>query len=248
MTKSDLQADSACVNSCDRVNDPLRPGMSQPTRRALLGGAGLAASAIVTGGMALATNAKGETLASVPAVQVSSALVALIAEWQREDAKLDHFYATVFNPAVDRERVGYDAIPHVTIEPDRRWMGHPRFWSTDHTSGVAMARNLVANEPRTSKRSDVICARKLVAALHRRERAIKANARVSGMDAADAQEAVHCVVRDRIRKAIHTFPVAGLADFRAKLAWIESDDGIDGDELLPLVIADARRLAGEVRA
>jgi hypothetical protein len=219
------------------------------SRRALLRAASTAiayasGAAIVSGGMAMATSAKGQTVAAASA-QISPGLAALIAEWQRHDRVLDRFYATTFNPACAREREGLAAIPHVTIPPWKGWIGEPGFWSTDNRASVAIARDLVASQPRTSKRSDVIRARKLIAAVHRRERAIRQVARTSGMDAADKQEAALEAARNRIRSAIHTFPVATLADFRAKLAWIEGDDGMDGDDLLPLVIADTRRLAGE---
>jgi hypothetical protein len=71
---------------------------------------------------------------------------------------------------------------------------------------------------------------------------------VSGLAGMDDLEIAHFAIRRPLTHAIHAFPVASLADVWAKLAFIESDGGINGDDLLLLVQADVRRLLGETRA
>lgn len=175
---------------------------------------------------------------------ISPALTELIAEFDAVNATIDRFYAEVFNPAVDRSKALRAAIPHVTIPPSPNWRGDPTFWSTSHSEGVAIAKRLVALEPRTSKRSDVVCARKLVAAVHRRDRAAKEADRISGVTSASEREEALYVPYRRVKASIHAFQVRSLADLQAKLAFIERDDGMDGEDLLPLVIADLARLSG----
>lgn len=186
------------------------------------------------------------SLAAGASPSVSPALTSLMAEFEAVNATIDRFYAEVFNPAVDRSKALRAAIPHVTIPPSPNWRGDPTFWSTDHPEGVAMGKRLVALEPRTSKRSDVVCARKLVAAMRRRDRAAKQADQTSGVTAASEREEALYVPYRRLKASIHAFPVRSLADLQAKLAFIERDDGMDGEDLLPLVIADLARLsAGE---
>ena len=58
------------------------------------------------------------------------------------------------------------------------------FWSTDNKQALDIAKGLVADNPRTSKNGDVIRARKLLAADHRRARAIAEIGKTTGaMDA-----------------------------------------------------------------
>ena len=179
-----------------------------------------------------------------PVGNVSPALLDLIASVAAINADNDRFYADVLNPAVDRASELRAAIPHVTISPPKGWSGDPLFWSTDHRDGAAMAKALVAHEPRTSIRSDVVCARKLIAAIHRRDRAGKRIDRATGLAAAKDWETDLYIPYNHAQAAVYAFPVSSMADLQAKLAFIDSDDGMDGEDLLPLVIRDVARLSG----
>lgn len=214
------------------------------TRRALLGGAGLIAAATLP---AFAAVTMGPTPA---ASQVSPALAKLIADFHAADARIDRFYDTTYNPAVEREAAMCKAVPHVTIPMNEGWRGDPAFFSTDNRQGVRVAQHLVRSEPRTSKRSDVVRARKLVAALHRRERKFQQIARDSGRAAASKREDELWVPIKAATAAIMAFPAASAADMLAKLDHLESVGVCDHDDpgvLFEIVRADAARLAGEAR-
>jgi len=175
---------------------------------------------------------------------VSPALFDLISQFDAVHAKINRFYDNVFNPAVERSNTMRASIPHVTIPPSPNWRDDQLFWSTDNRVGVAMAKSLVKHEPRTSRRSDVVCARKLIAAIHRRDREGKRIDKITGLDAANKREVGIYDPFTKAEAAIYAFPVASMADLKAKLAFIERDDGMDGDDLLPLVIRDVARLSG----
>lgn len=87
-------------------------------------------------------------------------------------------------------------------------------------------------------------ARTFYAAALRRDRAIARAAITSGADAASRREDELWVPIRAARSAVHNFPVASLVDLAAKLDFIEQDSGLDGDDLLPLVMADVARLSG----
>lgn len=210
---------------------------SNTTRRGLLRIGTAAATMAIP--LMIAPAAEAVTLDAV-----SPALLELIRRFDAVHAEIDRFYVDVFNPAVDRSTALRSSIPHVTIPPGPHWQQDAGFWSTDNRVGVAMAKSLVKHEPRTSRRSDVVCARKLVAALHRRDREGKRIDKITGLDAANRQEVGIYDPFTKAEAAIYAFPVASLADLRAKLAFIERDDGMDGEDLLPLVIRDVARLSG----
>ncbi|WP_066781272.1 hypothetical protein [Sphingomonas sp. CCH5-D11] len=197
-----------------------------------------AAPAIVIGTAVLGLAPAAATL---PTGNVSPELLALIGKFDATNAEIDRFYAEVFNPAIERANSMRAAIPHVTIPS-----AHPKsagLWSTDNPAGLRLARRLVDAEGRGAS-DDVQCARKLLAAQHRRNRAEKRIDVITGARAAAEQEDELYVPYREARSAVHAFPVRTLADLQAKLAFIERDDGMDGEDLLPLMIADVARLAG----
>jgi len=214
----------------------------ETTRRALFGAAGLVAVAAAVPVMANTAHL------SASAAQVSPKLLALLAEHKAADATIDRFYAAVFNPAVDRETAMRAAIPHIARETAALSpSSHTIYWNTGdrhsiaHAAGIAKASKARSNQSEAwqQRRSD---ARSFYAAHLRRERALARVARDSGMDAAEAGESELYAPIKAARHAIYNYPVASLADVAAKLAFIESDNGMDGDDLLPLVIADVAQL------
>jgi hypothetical protein len=66
----------------------------------------------------------------------------------------------------------------------------------------------------------------------------------SGLAALSDVENEHYAIRKPLKEAVHAYPVESLADLNAKLAFIEQDNGMDGEDLLPLVQADEQRLLG----
>ena len=196
-----------------------------------------AGASIVTGGIALASEAKGAAPASV-SPGFTHALAALAAA----ERVSDRYQETVYEPTRLRWLAAKDAVPHVVIEPSPMWKMSPTFWSTDHPRAMTLAKELVEDNPRTSKRDDVVRARKLVAADRRRTRAVERAARASGIGAA-------CDESDRLyglmvaaEDAVCAYPATSLADLEAKLAFFLERDLAQNDGNMELVLADARRL------
>ena len=218
------------------------------TRRDLLrfgtsAGAYAAGAAIVTGGIALAGEAKGATLG------VSPALLKAIADFERHDAALDRFYRETFNPAIERHNAATLALPHVRMVGPALGVGPDLVLDSSDPHKVAYARG-VAKQPATRASQEPhwqarrkLC-RSFTAAVERRNRKLVRLDRDTGRIAADEQETRFYDERKPIKLAVLNFPVASLADLAAKLAFIERDEGMDGDDLLPLVMADVARLSG----
>jgi hypothetical protein len=68
--------------------------------------------------------------------------------------------------------------------------------------------------------------------------------RDTSIAAADEQEAALSRHAGKLHLAILDQPPASLADLSAKLDFIERTNGLDGDDLLPLMLADVARLSG----
>ncbi len=218
------------------------------TRRGLLRmGTSVAAygagAALVAGGCALAGEAKGATPA------VSPELTRLIAEFDDHDAKLSAFYRATFNPAVERHREFVEALPHREIDGSLAGDGR-RMWSTANRMDVAEARG-IATMPTSGQSITPLWldkrrrARSFYAASLRRQRAIDRAERDTGAFAAGLAEDERLGTMRLLREGIYGFAVTGPADLAAKLAFIERTDGMEGEDLLPLMLADARRLCGE---
>lgn len=196
-----------------------------------------AGASIVTGGIALTSQAKGAAPAGV-----SSGFTHALAALAAAERVSDRYQETVYEPTRLRWLAAKDAVPHVVIEPSPMWKMSPTFWSTDHPRAMTLAKELVEDNPRTSKRDDVVRARKLVAADRRRTRAVERAARASGIGAA-------CDESDRLyglmvaaEDAVCAYPATSLADLEAKLAFFLERDLAQNDGNMELVLADARRL------
>ena len=218
------------------------------TRRNLLRigttAAGYAASAsIVTGGIALASQAKGAALS------VSPQLAKLIADRDAADAILDQWYEAVWNPAVDRRVAVATAIPHVELVTPAL-PGSPTApitWSTANSLSIGHARGIAGIPAQRqnqgaawqARRRD---ARKFVAAHLRRERAIAQAGRETKV--LRRQEDALWEPITRCDRAIEGFPAASLTDLSAKLAHLEKV-GSEPDGLLRTVQADVGRLLAQ---
>lgn len=226
--------------------------MTQPnttTRRDLLrlgtsAAAYAAGAAIVTGAAALASEAKGATPG------VSPELSRLIADHKEADDRINQFYRTTYNPAIDRHRAMTDAIPHVEREvPALSPAAPPLRWSTADPHTIGHPKSIALHPLEGQSQSPAWQARRrearsFYAAVLRRQRALAKAGRDSGAHAVAVREDELWVPIAEARLAIHNYPVASIADLAAKLAFIEDDNGMDGDDLLPLVMADVARLSG----
>lgn len=238
--------------------------MAQPntTRRALLGAATTAlayagGAAIVGGAAVVASEAKGA------APGVSPALLKLIADHARHDAAVDRWYEAVWNPEVEKHHAALDAATaryQLEVEVERgnslHGFGGSAFTlSTARKQDVGRCRGIVSI-PRDRQSQDenwqVVyrAARRIVAAKKREERAHAAINREHDKLRLREQEHAYWEPINAATKAIKAFPVAGLADFAAKLDFLDRIDIREGDaaELFDIVRADAARLAGEAQA
>jgi hypothetical protein len=199
-----------------------------------------AGASIVTGGIALAPQAKGAAPAGV-----STGLRQAFAALAAAERVSTHYAETVHEPTRLRWLAAKDAVPHVVIPPSANWRMAPDFWSTDHPRAMALAKELVADNPRMSRRDDVTRARKLIAADHRRARAVERIGKAYGIGAC-------CDESDRLfglmveaEDAVCAYPAASLADLEAKLAFFLERDLAQNDGNIELILADARRLRAQ---
>lgn len=196
-----------------------------------------AGASIVTGGIALASPAKGAAAVGIsPGLQ--QALTALAAA-ERVSAR---YQETVYEPTRLRWLAAKDAVPHVVIAPSTNWRMSPDFWSTNHPRALTLAKELVADNPRASKRDDVVRARKLIAADHRRARAIEQAGKTSGIgQCCDESDRLYGLMVEA-EDAVCAYRAANLADLEAKLAFFLKRDLAQNEGNMALVLADARLL------
>lgn len=199
-----------------------------------------AGASIVTGGIALASQAKGATLS------LSPSLAKLIADRDAADAVLDEWYEAVWNPAVDRSVAATAAVPHVEVvtPPLPGSPPNPIIWSTANRASIGYARGIagIAADRQNqgaawqARRRD---ARKFTAAHLRRERALAQASRETKILRGEEDKLWEPITR--CDRAIECFPAASLADLSAKLAHLEKV-GSEPDGLLGTIQADVRRL------
>jgi len=219
--------------------------MSTTTRRNLLrfgttAAAYAASASMVTGGIALASQAKGVTPAGI-----SPGLRQAFSKLATAERVLDHYRETVFTPTRQRWLAAKEAVPHTIIAPSAVWRGSPTFWATDNEHAIQLATEMVNDNPRTSRKGDVIRARKLIAANHRRARAMEQVHKSSGIGP-------RCEESDRLLElmveaedAVCAYPASCLADLEAKLAFFQERDLAKNDGNIELVLTDARRLLAQ---
>lgn len=199
------------------------------TRRSILGAMALAPVVIAAPASSLTVQHSG--------------IAGLIAMAQAADLRVKQHHINAFEPAYARFQSARAAVPHVTIEVSPNWRINPKFWSTDRPEGMQMARSLVAVEGK-SKRSDVVCARKLLAASHRRDRAIRRLAVSTGCDRererSDELGAIACAADE----AVYAYPARTVAEVEAKLAHMIKRGSAEEEGMPETILADLRRVLG----
>lgn len=223
--------------------------LAQSSRRDLLR---LGSSAAACGTLLASANVAVATAA--PALP-SPGLAALFEQHRLADQVLDHFYKHEHEPAMqalrkaeDHYRAALEAIPHIEEQSGRSVAGPPVTFSSRREFSRRQAERLVDHDTAPGNDTDynatVEAARRFVAADDLRNATIASLGPEPTEDPAwDEREKAYYAPYLAAREAIHAFPVETLADLKAKLDWIERDNGMDGEDLLPLVIADVARLA-----
>lgn len=201
-----------------------------------------AGAAIVTGGIALAGEAKGATPA------VSPALTALIAEVDRLVAASDDLHERVYMPARVRwlaaKEEAQRSLPHTSVQLGNSVSGQPVVWTTADRSQVAMAKTMARRkaDPGPFPAGHISAARTLTAAHLRRERAIAAatNSRqlTAIMEQCDAFGEAIAEAEERVAD----FAASTLADLHAKVAFMHRRDLGNGMDRVATVLADLNRL------
>lgn len=91
----------------------------------------------------------------------------------------------------------------------------------------------------------MIRARKLIAANHRRARAIDQVHKTSGIGPRCEESDRLLEIMVEAEDAVCAYPASNLADLEAKLAFFEERDLAKNDGNMALVLADARRLLAQ---
>lgn len=217
---------------------------SNTTRRGLLRLAtgflayGAGAAAVAGGGFAI-SEAKGATPPTTPSPEFAAVIAASVAA----ERHTREYHDAVYYPASDRCTAMINAIPHVSFETKAKFDGAPMIYSTADASVVAVCQSIVAN-PRTRK-SDPHAkdARRLVATVKRRERAIARARRESGLEQAYTTATVIEERATEAADAVEYYPVTTLPDLVAKLAYMEDRNSLGDANVGAILAADVRRIA-----
>lgn len=225
------------------------------TRRSLLRlGTGAiaygAGAAAVAGGLAIAGEARGASLPSV-----SPALFELIETRRRHYDRLHQWYQTTFNPAADAQWAAHNAIdakPPLTIAvpPYANWSGelyNAGSLTTASSKDVARCRGIVGIPLRSQSQDPAWqatyrAARRIVAYVKRQERAKAKIDRDHMQLGLLEQETRLWQPISAADAAIMAFPVASLADVRAKLDHIADIECEEDGGVFAMIDADVRRL------
>ncbi|MES3084950.1 hypothetical protein [Sphingomonas faeni] len=199
-----------------------------------------AGASIVTGGIALASQAKGAAPAVTPQ------LAKLLRDYTAADDALNHFYETAHNPAVEREAAMREAYPHIEHAIPTT-SGNVQTFTTAKPMDIAQARHIAKSKSSAecqhpawpTKRER---ARAFYAAHLRRERAFASIRRTCRMDAINARETALFVPYKAAVAGIAAFPVATVADLNAKMAHLLENRTDQDDDLFDTIQADVRQL------
>lgn len=214
---------------------------TETTRRAILGGTGLAAVALAVPALASSTSY---------AAKMSPELARLISERAAAAAVLDR-WCDEFEAKAARVREQKEGVPHITMEGGPRMGGGTIVWTTADPLKIASAKGLASVEPRPdhveSLRISLENARSFYAAHLQREEQLQEISRAAGLNKAQEKEARLSDPVIRCDQAIEAFPCASMADLRAKLAHIDATGTIDSNPhgILRSLMTDAARLSGE---
>lgn len=197
------------------------------TRRALLGGAGLATAAMVAPAVAATRRS--------PAISLD--LAALIAAAAHAERANRNYHENVYEPAKAEFERQYATIPHVAVSVDDKASG---YWTTANSGAVRIAGDVVASCP---SHPDLTQLRKLVAADLLRQRAVKRIRRATGLTAALKHSDVLCDAATGAQDAVSNFKCGTIGDLHAKLAFMVERDLGNGIDRLDDVLADVARIA-----
>lgn len=203
---------------------------TESTRRAFIGGTGLAA-------VALAAPALGKPVRSSVRPAFQAAHDAIGAADQ---------HARAFDPIVDAAQkrcvAMEEAVPHVTFTSGLNVLGEPLRYSTDSAPTLAVCKSVVARSGDKS-RSYLADARRLVAADKRRKREIARIHKASGWDAAYDQDVANNEAIVDVERAFLSMPVVSLAELALKVETIDRRECWGDAGLADWIGTDVRRLA-----
>ncbi len=204
---------------------------TETTRRAIFGGAGLAA-------VALAVPALAASNAAAPA-SVSPELKALIADAEEAMRASNAFEIDTYDRIHATATKQIAAIPHVAVDID----GDP-YWTTARPNAVKVARGFVDRDP-AREHPNSAKLRSLVAADLRRQREADRIKRATGLTAAYDHTNVLADAAATTEWAVARFPCNSAADLHAKLTFMTERQMDDGVMLLDFILTDATRLASK---
>ncbi len=221
--------------------------MHTPTRRSMIGAIVAAPAAIL-----LPPASYGMTTATVPSGHVggnsiSSALVTLIQEYHAANARLDTFYADVWNPRVDRENDLIEAVPHTVVTiPNGIDDSNPLTLSTASKHDVMRCKGILS-VPRSAQSQSANWQRrydaavKIVAGDKQRADAFARIHKQTGMDEANRLESEMDGAVNALLDTITDFPARNLHDLSEKLAFQRSV-GRSEEAIVDMIEADLPRL------
>lgn len=203
---------------------------AETTRRALFGGAGIAAVALAVPALAVSNAA---------AASVSPELKALIADAEEAMRASNAFEIDTYDRIHATATKQIAAIPHVAVDID----GDP-YWTTARPNAVKVARGFIDRDP-NRELPDSAKLRSLVAADLRRQREAERIKRATGLTAAYDHTNVLADAAADTEWAVARFPCNSAADLHAKLTFMTERQMDDGVMLLDFILTDATRLASK---
>jgi hypothetical protein len=210
--------------------------------------------AILAGGLALPAFALALATPATAARGISRDLSLLIEAHANATAAADRFYAEVFIPADEAHdlalaahRARIDAVPHIYEMGGLMNNGKPYvFTSEDGRSSRAMADAMVKDDLLAQGDPDrtatIAAGRRFIEADDKRNAVIAALG--SPPEPTVSEDGIYDAVNAAFRLTAR-FPVTTIADLHAKLQWLQDNDGMGGDDLLPIITADVARIVGE---
>ncbi|RSU53980.1 hypothetical protein BRX43_03100 [Sphingomonas sp. S-NIH.Pt15_0812] len=194
------------------------------TRRALLGGAGLATAALIAPAVAATHSAP---------VGISPAFAALIAANAAAEKACKVYDANVCAPLTAKARTQAEALPHTAV------IIRDRAFSTAVPADVMLSRAIIAGARDKRGYRDH---RTFAAAAIRRKRAEKRIWAQSGAAAASEESDRLTDVWADAQGTVAAHPVSTAADLHAKLAFMLAYGMAAEDGWFPYLVADAARV------
>jgi hypothetical protein len=205
------------------------------TRRAIVGGSGLAALALAS--PLIAETGTAQPGGIRPAFQAAYDAIGKAANECRR-------HGVVFDAAKARCDKLEAQVPHVSFDAGESMAGTPLVYTTANPSHVATCRRLICHW--SDKRNRFAAGlRRFVAAATWRERAIATIRKLEGLDAAWEKENALSDAWSETEDAFVVLPVASLAELDLKIAHVERADLWGNSGVPQAIAADVRRLAGK---